>query len=176
MYNKRNEQGFSLYSLFFLWLGHKNNFPCWDTQYWCFGPTRKVFHSTIFLRIRVHPLNGMNIVSHNNLYYFHDWVTTRFSYWDTWYWYFGLRRQAFNSTIVLRIKLYISKEISMDSHNNLHFSWLGYKNTISSLAYKILSFGFVRKAFHSTIFLRIKVHSSSERNKDSLNNLYSLND
>ena len=98
-----------------------------------------------------------------------------FSSLDTRHCFFGFARKAFLSTIFLIIKLHPWNKSNLDSHNNLH-SFCDWALQSCSPHWDTWNwcFPFARKAFHSTIFHIIKVHSWNVSNLDSRNNLHSL--
>ena len=60
--------------------------------------------------------------SYNNLHSFYMWaLETNYPPLDTRLWCFGLARKAFLLTIFLRIKVYPSNRINLDSRNSLYF-------------------------------------------------------
>ena len=59
--------------LFFYDWAPQSRSPYCGIRYWCFGFARKVFLYTIFLIIKVHLQNKINLKTHNNLNSFCYW-------------------------------------------------------------------------------------------------------
>ena len=83
-------------------------------------------------------------------------------------------RKTFLFTIFLKIKVHPRIETNLDTRNNLHSFCYWQYNHDPYIGYMILMFGFARKAFLSTIFLKIKIHPSNETNLGTHNNLHSF--
>ena len=123
--------------------------PYWDTRYWCFGFAKNVFLSTIFLIIKVHPWNEINMDTHNTLHSFYCWALQLYSpHWDTWYWCFDLAEKAFFSTIFFKIKVHMWSETNLDFHNNLHsFCDWHYNHSFHIMIHDIKALVWKKKLF-----------------------------
>ena len=138
---------------------------------------KETFSFNIFNRIKVHPPNWTNLNTYNNLYCFviqHYNHVLLIGIHDT---DLCFSKKAFFSSFLLRIKIHPSKEINMDSCNNLHHfhdspsqTYFPHSDT------KYWCFGLAGKACLSTIFLRIKVYLLIETNDDSCCNRYYFHD
>ena len=69
LWNKSNLDTRNNLHSFFLW-ALQSCFLYPNTQYWCFGFTRKAFLFTIFRIINVYLWNTTNLGTNNNLYFF----------------------------------------------------------------------------------------------------------
>ena len=139
---------------------------------------RKAFFFAIFLIINVHLWNETNLHSHNYLHSLLLWALQSGSaYWDTRYWCFGLARKCFLSIIFLIIKVRSSNDSNLDSCNNLYsFCDWALQSCLPYYDTRYWVFGFLGKAFFSTISCIIKVHPWNELDLDSHNNLHSFCD
>ena len=96
-----------------------------------------------------------------------------FWYWDTRYWCYGFTRKAFPSAIFLIFNGRPWNGTNHDTCNNLHFFCYGHYNHVLHIANtRYWCFGFVGKAFRSTIFPIINYYPWDETNLDSRNNPY----
>ena len=69
IYEMRQTWKLVIVSIFFL-LALQSCSPYWDTRYWCSRFATKAFLSTIFLIIKLHSWNDINLDTHNNLHSF----------------------------------------------------------------------------------------------------------
>ena len=81
-------------------------------------------------------------------------------------------KKSIISIVFLVITVHPWNESNLDTRNNLHSFCYGHYNHVLCISTRYWYFGFARKAFLSTIFVIINVHSLNESNLDICNNLY----